>query len=250
MKIFSGLYTLYASVIFLILCLVFVPVLSVLCQRQAWHPLALRIHNVWAWSFFLLMLIRVKIDRRSPSPPGQQCIYCANHFSYLDIPVLLLVMQAKFIGKSSLARVPLFGYFFGKTHISVDRASFRSRAESFLQARQAVSEGFSIAFFPEGGVKVKEEAIPCMFPFRDGAFRLAAEKNIPIVPVTIPFNHLIVPDKIPLRVHHHSCKLVIHPPVYPYGTSEGDIRRLKETVFKIIQDELIAHHPDKMNRVG
>lgn len=250
MKILTGLYTLYAYIIFLFLCLIFVPILTFLCHRVSWHPLALWLHKVWAWLLFILLFIRVQVERRHTLQPGHRYIYCANHFSYLDIPAMYLFARAKFIGKSSLGDVPVFGYFFRKIHIAVNRSSFRSRAESLKKAREAMSQGFNVAVFPEGGVLVKQENLPQMVSFRDGAFRLSAENNIPILPVTMPYNYLLVPDGEPLRLHPHICKLIIHDPVYPRGASDEDIKWLRDEVFKVIQGELLAHHPDKINSVG
>ncbi len=125
----------------------------------------------------------------------------------------------------------------------------RSRGESLRKSKEALDDRFNVAFFPEGGVMVREENIPQMVPFKDGAFILSVEKNIPIIPVTMPFNYRIVPDKSPLRLHPHYCKIIIHEPVFPRGNSEKEIERLKNEVFNIIQKELNNHHPDNVNVV-
>lgn len=246
MRIATSLYTVYAVLIFLMLCLIYIPIMTILCQKMSWHPLALRIHTVWAWSYFSLAFIRVKVEKKFTPEPNQQYILCANHFSFLDIPVLLLMFQPKFIGTSALNRIPLFGYFYRKIHITVDRSSAKSRAKSLKETKRALEEHFNVAFFPEGGVKVAPEDIPQMVAFRNGAFLLSVEKNIPIIPVTMPFNYRILPDKSPIRLHPHACKIIIHEPIFPQNNSDAEIERIKTQVNTVIQEELNAHHRDKV----
>lgn len=250
MKFLTGLYTVYALIIFILSCIIYIPILVVLSQKKQWHHLSLRVHKLWSWTFFIIVFIPVKIERRVKLKRGQQYIFCANHFSYLDIPSVLLLTGPKFIGKSSLTKIPVFGYFYRKTHITVDRTKLRSRAESMTKTKEALDDGFNVAFFPEGGVKVKEEDIPNMAPFRDGAFKLSVEKNIPVVPVTLVYDYKLLPDKKPLRFHYHPCKIVMDEPIYPRENSEQEVKRLKEATFKCIQDELDRHHPHKVAAVN
>lgn len=244
------LYTCYAVIVFALLCFLFVPPLLVLAQKKSWHALALRLHEAWGRSFFLLIFIRWEIIGKEKLLPGRQYIFCSNHFSYLDIPAFFLLYHAKFIGKSSISKIPLFGYFYKKIHILVDRASAKSRAESLLLTKKALDEGFNMTFFPEGGIKVTTQDIPYMCPFKDGAFRLAVEKGLPVIPLTMPYNYRIMPDPPPLRFHRHPCKIIVHDPVFPQGHGEAEILRLREQVFEVIQSELLAHHPDNVRSVG
>ena len=245
-KILTSLYSLFSVTIFLILCVFFVPIMLLLCQKKSWHPLALRLHTTWARSLLFLACIPVRIEWKYKPDKQQQYIFCANHFSYLDIPSLFLIGQAKFIGKSSMNKIPLFGYFYRKTHITVNRSSPRSRAESLKKAREATEEGFNLAFFPEGGVKVKEKDIPQMVPFMDGAFILSAEKNIPILPVTLATNYQILPDRSPIRLYRHICRMIVHPPELSTGSTDECVKNLKDRVFEVIQSELNAHHQEKV----
>ncbi|WP_420316670.1 lysophospholipid acyltransferase family protein [Ekhidna sp.] len=172
-----------------------------------------------------------KIDK------SQQYILCANHFSYLDIPILgLFPLPFKFVGKSSLTRIPMFGYMYRTLHITVNRSSYRSRAKSLIKAREAVDKGFNLGFFPEGGIRLKE--YPKMVDFKDGAFKLAVENNIPIVPVTLPDNYLILPDDDMFNIHRRKCRIVYHKPIWPNGTEDAHAKQLREEVFRVIQSEL------------
>src|SRR5690606_34482594 len=123
----------------------------------------------------------------------QQYIIVSNHFSYLDIPVLGFINKdIVFVGKSSLAKIPLFGYMFRNLHIAVDRSSLKSRGKSIMMTKKVLDEGSSVVMFPEGGII--STSPPRMGRFKDSAFKIAIEKQIPVIPVTLSFNHIILPD--------------------------------------------------------
>lgn len=87
-----------------------------------------------------------------------------------------------FVGKKELAKIPIFGFFYKKTCILVDRSSVKSRQAVFLRAQRRLKGGVSICIFPEGGVPEDETIV--LDEFKDGAFRLAINHQIPIVPMT------------------------------------------------------------------
>ena len=80
-----------------------------------------------------------------------------------------------------------------------------------------------------------------MTPFKDGAFRTAIEKQIPVVPVTIPFNWIILPDSKPLLLHRRLMKIVFHEPIETTGYTLNNVNELKDLVFNTILKELKAH---------
>lgn len=250
MKIAKSPYTWYAIAVFLISCIVIVPTLALLSTHSRWHRAGLQLHRWWAIGVFWLWRMPVEISGKEHLQAAPQKIYCSNHFSYLDIPTFFLTTKGKLIGKSSLTGIPLFGYFFRKMHIPVNRSSVRSRAQSMKRSQQAIEEGFDVAFFPEGGIRVTPEELPYMCSFKDGAFRLAVENQLPIVPITKVSNFQILPDVPTIRFARKPCKIVIHKPIYPEGTGEAAIKLLKEQVFNTIQNELLRHHPDKVKTVG
>jgi 1-acyl-sn-glycerol-3-phosphate acyltransferase len=149
-------------------------------------------------------------------------------------------IYSKFIGKNSIASVPLFGYMFRKIHITVERSSMKSRAGIIYRAREAVDAGYNLTFFPEGGVRTTSP--PQMTSFSDGAFRLAIEKNLPIVPITFHNNYKILPDDERFVLHPGKMKIVVHEPVSPKINDEAEISALRKEVFEIIQAELNSAH--------
>lgn len=114
-------------------------------------------------------------------------LFVANHTSMADIMLMLVTVKNPFVfvGKKELANIPLFGFFYKRTCILVDRNSVKSRHAVFLRAQKRLKTGVSICIFPEGGVP--EEHI-LLDDFKDGAFRLAINHQIPIVPITFADN--------------------------------------------------------------
>ena len=114
-------------------------------------------------------------------------MFIANHTSMTDILLLLVSVKNPFVfvGKKELTKIPLFGFFYKRTCILVDRSSEKSRKAVFLRAQKRLKTGVSICIFPVGGVP--EEHI-VLDEFKDGAFRLAINHQIPIVPITFGDN--------------------------------------------------------------
>lgn len=99
-----------------------------------------------------------------------------------------------------------------------------------------LKRGRSIIIFPEGSIHHKIQ--PGLAEFRDGAFKLAVQYGIPIVPVTICFNWYILPDDGHWLPRFYYCKTIIHSPLESSGASENDWNHLKASSFYIINRSL------------
>jgi 1-acyl-sn-glycerol-3-phosphate acyltransferase len=128
-----------------------------------------------------------KTEREQTPDVKKSYMFIANHTSMTDIMLMLVSVKNPFVfvGKKELAKIPLFGFFYKRTCILVDRSSPKSRQAVFLRAQKRLKAGVSICIFPEGGVP--EEHI-LLDEFKDGAFRLAINHQIPIVPITFADN--------------------------------------------------------------
>ena len=101
----------------------------------------------------------------------------------IDIMLMLYVSKNPFVfvGKKELANYPLFGFFYKRTCILVDRKDNKSRHAVFEQAQNRLNQGLSICIFPEGGVPDDRSIV--LDTFKDGAFRIAINHQIPIIPI-------------------------------------------------------------------
>lgn len=124
---------------------------------------------------------------------------------------------------------------FKKIYIAVDRSNSKSRSETLIRSRTAIDKGRTLVLFPEG--KIDGTTAPKLLPFKDGAFLLAIEKQIPIVPVSIPFNWIILPDGSK-DINFHRMKCVFHEPIKTNNYSLDDVSSLRDITHNIISREI------------
>jgi len=138
------------------------------------------------WSKFILfgMGFIPSVKREVNYQKGQSYMFVANHTSMADIMLMLYVSKNPFVfvGKKELVKIPVFGFLYKRTCILVDRKDLKSRREVFDRAQKKLNMGYSVCIFPEGGVPDDESIV--LDNFKDGAFRLAIEHQIPIAPMT------------------------------------------------------------------
>lgn len=232
------LYTIWCAICIIVVYLLLFPIQFVFLQRNEWKPLAHKINAIWGKLFFTAVGMPVRVEYRFRPDPKQVYVFCANHFSYLDIAVMGVIINNyyAFVGKSDVKHIPLLGYMFAKLHVQVDRAQADSRAYSLAKSIRTLASGRSIMIFPEGGIKAKEP--PQMVPFKDGAFIMAIQQQVPIVPITLLDNHRILPDVSPVRIHWHPLRAVVHQPIETANLTIDDVDRLKEETFRVIDHEL------------
>lgn len=235
-KIIRTIHAVYCFLLFVVTFLLFMPFFLIPILAPSQFRLTGKINRFWAHIYFPMIFIPYKNEYRFTPDKKKQYIFCPNHFSYFDIPSMgLNKVDSIFLGKSDMEKIPLFGYMYRKLHITVDRDSRKSRYMTMLQANEALKEGKNLVIFPEGGIITKNP--PEMTRFKDGAFRTAIEQQIPIVPVTIAYNWIILPDYT-LLPKRHLMKVIYHEPLSTEGMSLKDLPRLREETFRIIEEEL------------
>ncbi|WP_235183363.1 lysophospholipid acyltransferase family protein [Nonlabens ulvanivorans] len=161
------------------------PILVVFTISEKTYHIFFAIARFWAAIIIYGMGFWPIIKREEPMQKGQSYMLVANHTSMTDIMIMLLVSKNPFVfvGKAELAKIPIFGFFYKRTCILVDRNNPRSRKAVFDRARARLSTGVGICIFPEGGVP--DDMSITLDSFKDGAFRLAIEHEIPVLPVTL-----------------------------------------------------------------
>lgn len=238
------LHTIYAFTLMGVTFLLMFPFFMLFSINIDWHKYAYKLTNLWAKVYFPLALFKVSLDFRDELPDSPM-IFCANHFSYLDVATMPLVSDnACFVGKSSIKKVPIFGLFFKLLHISVDRGSIRDRAKALQRNLEAIHQGKSLFIFPEGGIK--SVTPPTQVHYKDGAFITAINTAVPIVPVTIATNWIVLPDDGKFLLRSRMINVIVHPPIKTEGMTSADLADLKQEVFDIIQSDL-DHTRDESN---
>lgn len=241
--IFWVLWRVWFYVLMAIPILVMLPFLVLSIAKEKWYPYFFIMARIWAKFILFGMGFYYKVAKEQEPQTGKSYMFVANHTSMADIMLMLAIVRNPFVfvGKKELAKIPLFGFFYKRTCILVDRKSSKSRMEVFNRAEKRLNQGLSICIFPEGGVP-DDESVE-LDAFKDGAFRLAIEHQIPIVPMTFGDNK----ERLSYTFMSGSPGLMrakIHHFVETKGMPADDkkaIKDLKEKVREIIYNQLLDY---------
>jgi len=181
------LYRIWFYVLVALPIIILFPILIISILKEEWYPFFFRIARIWSKFILIGMGFKWKITKEQDLEKNKSYMFIANHTSMADIMLMLLAVKKPFVfvGKKELAKIPLFGFFYKRTSILVDRSNVKSRQAVFLRAQRRLKQGMSICIFPEGGVPDDNVILD---KFKDGAFRMAINHQIPIVPITFVDN--------------------------------------------------------------
>lgn len=242
MKIFKNIFILfwriwfYGWVLFSIVAIS--PVLFIVISKEKWYPIFFKIANAWAKTILFIMGFKIEVVFEESVNSKKSYLFCPNHTSMIDIMLMFAVTKNPFVfvGKKELKKIPVFGYVFRKTSILVDRSSRQSARQAFEDADRKLKNGTSICIFPEG--KVPDDQSIILDEFKSGAFRLAIEHNIPIVPISFydckkRFSYTFFsgsPGKLRARIHKF---------ISTDNLTLEDRNKLKQQVFNVIYTSLV-----------
>jgi 1-acyl-sn-glycerol-3-phosphate acyltransferase len=188
--------------------------------------------KTWSWLILKTSGIRVRVEGLEHVHPGETAIYCVNHQSAMDIPVLYasLPVQFRFVAKRSLFHLPFLGWHLRRSgHIPVDRDRPREALKSMKRVAQEIREGKPVLLFPEGHRSRNGQ----LLPFRAGSFYIAILAGVPIVPITINGTaYVLKPDTYHVRAGQ--TEMIVHPAIETQGLTLKDVDKLSEQVRVII----------------
>lgn len=240
MRILPTLYTAWCVFWFVALFLLLFPFTCLFLQKEEWKPHAHTLNRLWGKLFFPLVGVRFRVAYRFRPEPRGTYVFCANHFSYLDIATMGVIVDNyfAFVGKHGVKKVPLFGYMFAKLHIQVDRDKGHSRAYSLNKSLKTLASGRSMMVFPEGGIVTKNPP-KLHLPLQKGAFIMAIQQQVPLVPITLLTNCQLLPDKVPIRMRPGVVRAVVHEPISTLGLSQADVPDLMEKWREVVEKSIL-----------
>lgn len=232
------IYRIWFYILVTIAILILFPILIISISKEKWYPFFFKLARIWSKFILIGMGFRWKIEKNGNLKKGKSYMFIANHVSMIDIMLMLVTIKNNpfvFVGKKELTKIPLFGFFYKKTCIIVDRSDSKSRKQVYLSAKKKLDSGLSVCIFPEG--LVPEEHV-ILAPFKDGAFRLAINHQISIVPLTFldnkkRFSYTFFSGGPGL------LRVIMHKKIKTEGLSAKDSIAIKEKAYENIRSALI-----------
>jgi 1-acyl-sn-glycerol-3-phosphate acyltransferase len=192
--------------------------------------------KVWSQLFCLFLFIPVTVRGKEKIHKRTSYVFVANHQGAFDIFLIygFLGRNFKWMMKKSLRKIPFVGKACESAgHIFVDRSAPKSLLTSIRQAEVSLQNGISLVVFPEGSRSYTGE----MGAFKKGAFQLADDLQLAVVPVTINGSFEVLPRTRKL-VNRHRMILTIHPPISPKGKGMDNIKATMEEAYTAVESAL------------
>ncbi|WP_455517295.1 lysophospholipid acyltransferase family protein [Leyella stercorea] len=192
----------------------------------------------WAQFIIRILLLPVKVEGRENLVKGQSYVFVANHQGAFDIFLIygFLSRNFKWMMKRQLRQMPFVGKACESAHhIFVDKRGASKIRETYDRARQTLQGGMSLVVFPEGARSFTGH----MGVFKRGAFMLADDIELPVVPLTINGSFDIMPRTRDMKwVVWHPLRLTIHKPILPIGKGTDNIKYLEQESYKVVMGGL------------
>jgi 1-acyl-sn-glycerol-3-phosphate acyltransferase len=242
--IFWFLWRIWFYVMMLITILIMSPLLFISSIYEKWYKYFFLLAKIWAKCVLFGTGFYYKKQIDEYPVKGKSYMFVANHTSMTDIMLMLAIIDNPFVfvGKASLAKIPLFGFFYKRTCILVDRSSHKSRIEVFKRAQKRLEQGLSICIFPEGGVPDDQSIL--LDSFKDGAFKLAIDHQIPVVPISFGDNK----ERMSYTFFSGSMGIMrakVHSFVATAGKTQNDKKEISDSVRSLIYNQLVRFAASK-----
>lgn len=235
------IYKVYYLGIFSLLMMFLYPLYFLLLSVSKRFKIAFHIIRLHSWILMLLTGVIPRIKGAVHIPKEGPFIICANHTSFIDSFCIYFVFSRHFVftGKKEIEKWPLFHIFYTSgMNIIVDRGNVAGSLGAIKRMMEELSHGNCLAIFPEG---TRGENPPKLEPFKSGAFAIAIQAQVPIIPVSFTTNwkRLGRGGFFSGAAGPGFSDIVIHKPVPTIGMKKSDVPKLQSTVERIISAPLL-----------
>lgn len=234
--------TILIILLYLIVCIVSIPLLLIECivrkrNEKAAAAFAIRVVQI---AFNVAMFVsgcKKHISGLENIPQDQPVMFAANHRSFYDIllaysSIASRHVQVAFISKIEIKKFPMIAqWMYFLNCLFMDRGNMKQNMEVILKAISLIKEGYSIYIAPEG----TRNATDTLLPFKEGSMKIATKTKAPIVPVCIKHTEEIMENHLPwIRGGH--IYIEYGKPIYPDQLEGDDKKYIGAYVQKIIQE--------------
>ncbi len=177
-------------------------------------------------------LWRFRVSGTFPPDPRRPFVVVSNHESFVDILLIShLPWEMKWLSKVEILRIPVLGWdMWLAGDVPVERGTARSAVKAMRRCAEILAQRVSVIIFPEGTRSPTGE----MLPFKDGAFRLAIDAGVPILPLVVSGTGTALP-KHGWRFGRSNAEVRVLPPVETTGLTTADVGTLKQRVREVIE---------------
>ena len=196
--------------------------------------------KLWAQAVCALFLLPVHVSGREHLKPHTSYVFTPNHQGAFDIFLIYGYLGRKFkwVMKESLRRIPIVGRACQSAgHVFIDRSNPVRIAASMSEAESKMTNGMSLVIFPEG----TRSAGGRLGKFKKGAFIMADQLQLPVVPVTVTGSYEVMP-KGSRWFHRHALTLTIHQPIPPSGQGADNVRQTMQQAYRVVKEALPARY--------
>lgn len=238
-NIFARVWALWGLVSFIITFLIiFIPaMLSYTMKDPQGQFYFIRVSRIWMKAWLFMVGCPVKVFGKENFKEGKTYVVVFNHNALLDVPLSAPFVPGpnKTIAKSSFAKVPLFGLFYKKGAILVDRKDEKSRVKSFDEMKKVLATGIHMSIYPEGTRNRTDNPLK---KFYDGAFKLAIAAEKDIIPCVIIGTKRAMPIHktcylLPTRLEMHFLPAI--------SSNNVKMADFKEHVFDTMLQKFMAY---------
>lgn len=198
--------------------------------------------HVWGKVIIRSLLLPVKVEGREHLDKDQSYVFVANHQGSFDIFLIygFLNRNFKWMMKQALRKVPFLGFACERSHqIFVDKRGPSKIRKTYDDARRILEQGYSVTVFPEGARSFTGH----MAHFRKGAFALADELQLPVVPLTINGSFDVLPRMKGFNfITWHPLSLTIHEPIYPVGQGPENVEATMRQAYDSVMSSLAPEY--------
>ena len=252
MKYIYRLYQLVIALPLIIIATVITAVVVVLgCSIGSGHFWGYYPGRLWSRFIIRILLLPISVEGRENLEENQSYVFVSNHQGAFDIFVIygFLGRNFKWMMKQSLRKAPFIGVACEAAHhVFVDKSSTSKVKATYEKARNTLRDGMSLVVFPEGSRTFTGH----MGTFKKGAFKLADELPLPVVPLTINGSFDVIPRTKNINfVNWHPLKLTIHKPIAQKGQGPDNVMAVLDESYQVVMSALepkyqgYVHNPDQ-----